>query len=380
MTRPSVILVGPLPPPVHGVTISTRRLLNSSLGDRFDLRHLDTSDHRSMASVGMLDFRNVALGLLSYWHLLVLCLQRRPDAVYVPISQTALGFLRDSVYLMLPRLIFGATVIIHLRGGHFGTFYENTNIVMRRLVDMAMRRVDRVIVLGDVFRPIFSRWFDPGHIDVVPNGTDLRINGVPDKLRKPNEGPLTVTYMSTLLPEKGIGEFFEAATRVAASHPDITFNFAGGWRAPDTEEERELLGTCKRKGLTDKIRFLGELHGEKKAALLARTDIYVLPTYYPFEGQPNAIIEAMAAGCAVVSTDHAAIPETVLDGETGIIIPTKDTDALETALCRLYKDRSQLWSMAKASYARFLNGYTGDVSSARVGESIARSIADADAY
>ena len=66
MTKPTVILVGPLPPPVHGVTISTQRLLSSSLREKLDLRHLDTSDHRSMETVGALDFRNVALGRDTY--------------------------------------------------------------------------------------------------------------------------------------------------------------------------------------------------------------------------------------------------------------------------------------------------------------------------
>jgi hypothetical protein len=77
MSKPSVILVGPLPPPIHGVTISTQRLLNSPLKEKLDLRHLDTSDHRSMETVGTLDIRNVTLGLASYWDLLRLCLPLR---------------------------------------------------------------------------------------------------------------------------------------------------------------------------------------------------------------------------------------------------------------------------------------------------------------
>ena len=50
MKKPAVILVGPLPPPIHGVTISTQRLLNSALREKLDLRHLDTSDHRVATS------------------------------------------------------------------------------------------------------------------------------------------------------------------------------------------------------------------------------------------------------------------------------------------------------------------------------------------
>lgn len=372
MTKPSVILVGPLPPPIHGVTISTQRLLSSPLREKLDLRHLDTSDHRSMETVGAVDIRNVTLGLASYWDLLRLCLARRPDAVYVPISQTALGFLRDSIYLLLPKL-FGAAIVIHLRGGHFGRFYAGTNALMRWYIDLSMRCVERVIVLGEVFKPIFAAWIDDGHIDVVPNGTDLVIEGVAEKLRQPNRGPLTVTYLSNLVPTKGIEEFVRMALDLAATEPEVAFLVAGDWLQPNTTAERTVKGLLT--GAGDRIRFLGEVRGVAKAALLARTDIYVLPTYYPFEGQPNAIVEAMAAGCAVVSTDHAAIPETVLDGETGIIVPQRDVAALTQAVRRLCRDRDALWAMAKASYARYREGYTGDQSSDRVGASILRAIA-----
>ena len=379
MTKPSVILVGPLPPPIHGVTISTERLLSSPLREKLDLRHLDTSDHRSMETVGALDIRNVTLGLASYWDLLRLCLARRPDAVYVPISQTALGFLRDSVYLLLPKL-FGAAIVIHLRGGHFGRFYAGTNALMRWYIDLSMRCVERVIVLGQVFKPIFAAWIDDGHIDVVPNGTDLVIEGVAEKLRQPNRGPLTVTYLSNLVPTKGIEEFVRMALDIAAAESDVSFAVAGDWLQRGTAAERTVKGLLASAAAADRIRFLGEVQGAAKAALLARTDIYVLPTYYPFEGQPNAIVEAMAAGCAVVSTDHAAIPETVLDGETGIIVPQRDVAALTQAVRRLCRDRDSLWAMAKASYARYREGYTGDQSSDRVGASILRAIAPTNVH
>jgi glycosyltransferase involved in cell wall biosynthesis len=82
----------------------------------------------------------------------------------------------------------------------------------------------------------------------------------------------------------------------------------------------------------------------------------------------------------VVSTDHAAIPETVLDGETGIIVPQRDVAALTQAVRRLCRDRDSLWAMAKASYARYREGYTGDQSSDRVGASILRAIAPTNVH
>ena len=170
------------------------------------------------------------------------------------------------------------------------------------------------------------------------------------------------------------------ACEVLRTEPGVSFLVAGDWLARGTPEQKNVERLLDESGFRDRIRFLGEVRGSDKAALLVRTDIYVLPTYYPFEGQPNAIIEAMAAGCAVVSTDYAAIPETVADGETGIIVPTRDVPALTAAVTRLCRDRGVLWGMAKASYARYREGYTGEQSSDRVGASILRAIAPADVH
>jgi glycosyltransferase involved in cell wall biosynthesis len=243
-----------------------------------------------------------------------------------------------------------------------------------------MRCVERVIVLGRVFKPIFAVWIGDDRIDVVPNGTDLKIEGVAEKLQAPNRDGLTITYMSNLVPTKGIEEFVRMACDVLRHEPDVTFLVAGDWLARGTPEEQKVERLLDESGFRDRIRFLGEVRGGEKAALLVRTDVYVLPTYYPFEGQPNAIIEAMAAGCAVVSTDYAAIPETVIDGETGIIVPIRDVPALTAAVRRLCRDRDALWEMAKASYARYRQGYTGEQSSDRVGASILRAIRPADVH
>ena len=104
-TQKTIILVGPLPPPIHGVTISTERLLNSELSKKFKLIHLDTSDHRTVDNIGAFDFTNIWLALKSYFVLIYYCLKYRPKIVYIPISQTYLGFMRDSFYIMAPRIM-----------------------------------------------------------------------------------------------------------------------------------------------------------------------------------------------------------------------------------------------------------------------------------
>src|SRR5947209_17573041 len=94
-----LIVIGPVPPPYHGVTVSTSLVLaNKTLGKRFVVEHLDTSDHRSGGNIGRWDLANIVLGLRA-----VRALRRRlvgrPGVVYLPLSQNVGGFLRDSLFI-----------------------------------------------------------------------------------------------------------------------------------------------------------------------------------------------------------------------------------------------------------------------------------------
>ena len=63
-------------------------------------------------------------------------------------------------------------------------------------------------------------------------------------------------------------------------------------------------------------------------------DVFVFPTYYPFEGHPWVIVEAMAAALPIITTNQGCIKETVIDGKNGFIIPKKDPDAIaEKIIC-----------------------------------------------
>ncbi len=359
MDRLTVIVVGPLPPPIHGVTVAIRRLLESHVADRCRLVHLDTSDHRDVSTIGAADLLNYWRGIRSYLTLMGYCLKYRPDVVYVPISQSLIGYLRDSVYFIIARLLSRANVIIHLHGGHFGRFYEARNGCTKRYVDFTMGLVDRAVVLGRTFIPIFSRWLPDNRIDVVPNGADRLTSGAEEKLAKQGRQVRSITFLSSLMRTKGILDFVIAATLCLDEEPDLDFTIAGEWWNEDRTIREETLASIDARH-ADRISFLGLVTGQKKDDLFLRTDIFVLPTYYPFEGQPTVIIEAMAAGCPVVSTRHAAIPETVIDGVTGLLIQPRDTEALAAAILSLVHDAAKFQQMSVAALERYRALYTSE--------------------
>jgi glycosyltransferase involved in cell wall biosynthesis len=352
--KPAVLVIGPTPPPHHGMTTVTGAVLGSAaLKASYRLIHLDNADRRSTDNMGRLDLGNVLLGLRHAAALASLLARHRPDLVYLPVSQNRWAYVRDAVWMALCKLA-RVRVFTHLHGGGFREFYERSGPGTRWLVRVTSRWVAGVAVLGEGLRPMYEGLVPERQVHVVPNGVADPFPGGPpvrDRGRAPR-----VTYMGTLIRSKGYPELLRAAARLRDGGVEATFVFAGAW---NSEAERsEAYELVDRLALDGRVEFVGVVAGESKRRLLAEADVFVLPTRYPPEGQPLVILEAMAAGLPVVSTPRAAIPDMLEDGVTGLLVPEGDDAALEAALRRLVESPAERTAMGAAGRAKYLDNFT----------------------
>ena len=346
--RPRLILVGPLPPPRHGVSISTSLILSSRLvNDRFRVEHLDTSDHRSRATIAQWDVTNVRLGLLSAARLVLKLFGRETGVLYLPLSQSSGGFLRDSMLINLAAAR-GWSVAAHLRGSEFAShFYGQTGPVLRSWIRATLRRLSSVAVMGEDLRPVFGGLVEDDRIVVVPNGT-------PDITLGMNErDPRHVLFLSNLRRRKGVVEALEAALHVISANSKVTFTFAG------ESDDDALLAELRSRArpAEEQIRFVSVADDARKADLLASASIFLFPPLMP-EGHPRVVLEAMAAGLAIVTTARGAIPETVRDGVDGYVLSDPDPAALATCLTRLLTNDDLRAGMGDAARQRYLDEFT----------------------
>jgi len=348
MTKHRLIVIGPLPPPLHGVTISTSLVLaNPLLHERFVVEHLDTSDHRSGGNIGSWDARNV-FAALSALSRLVRMLRGRSGLVYLPLSQSTPGFLRDSLLILVSDLARWR-VTAHLRGSEFRQFVESAPPLWRRWIRSSLGRLDSVAVMGESLRWVFSGLLPEQRVAVVPNGTpEPRTNGVP-------RDPHHVVFLSNLRRRKGVVESVRAALLVLERGSSARFTFVGDWENPQLEAQlRSLAG--ERNGA---IEFRGPVDGEEKDALLASAAVLLFPPVEP-EGHPRVVLEALAAGVPVVTTDRGAIAETVVDGECGFVLADPDPERLAECILTLTSDAVASGRFHAAARARYLSRYTQD--------------------
>jgi glycosyltransferase involved in cell wall biosynthesis len=146
------------------------------------------------------------------------------------------------------------------------------------------------------------------------------------------DGPPIVTLVSRMLWDKGVGEFVEAARKLRAEGVAARFWLVG---ATDPQNPAAIsqtqLNEWREEGA---VEWLGQR--DDIPTILARSQIACLPSYR--EGLPRSLLEAMAAGLPIVSTDVPGCREAVRHGENGLLVPARDSVALAAALRTLIED------------------------------------------
>lgn len=219
-------------------------------------------------------------------------------------------FISDSVQARTLRALAALGYRLALSGDGSRVIFENAEdrdeFVQR---DLADRSISRVIVGAgvdvDKFRPSGDR-----------------------------DDPARVLLAARMLRQKGVLEFVEAARRLRSEGSDALFLLAGysDPTNPTSIEEEQLRAWGREEGLE----WLGRLAHERMPGLMRSVDVVCLPSYR--EGAAKVLLEAAASGRAIVTTDVPGCREAVQPGESGLLVPPRDPDALAEALGRLLRD------------------------------------------
>lgn len=204
--------------------------------------------------------------------------------------------------------------------------------IVARLYRAAVRRASAIFVFNGDDEAEMNRLGilrRDHHVVQVP-GSGVDLTRFPQRQIPP--GPPLFLLVARLLRAKGLGEFVDAARQVKLRYPDARFQILGPRDAnPDSIGDAEIADWAK-EGV---VEYLGETRDV--APHLARASVFVLPTYYR-EGLPRTILEAMATGRAIITTDTPGCRETVRGGQNGCIVPPRDSDALAEAMMPFARD------------------------------------------
>jgi len=345
-----LLILGKLPPPYMGPSIATEIILNSSLKNNFELLHINTKANESLITLGKWSIKKIVKNNEIYFKMWKSVLKNKPDIVWIPISQTTIGFVKDSIFIIISKLS-GRKVMLQLRGSDFKNWIQNkASVITKWYVKLILKSTNGIIVMGKNLTHLFEDYYPAEKIFVVPNGANYNLSAEENK----NNQPLKIVYLGNLQSGKGIEDVLEALVILKNKFKkEFDFTIIGEWRNEVTK--MKCLNLIKENNLPVKI-FPSEI-GKQKFNHLAKSDIFVFVPREP-EGHPWVIIEAMAFGLPIISTDKGAIIESVINDLNGFIVQEKNPVEIAEKLNILISDKTLRLKMAFASRRLYLENFT----------------------
>ena len=218
------------------------------------------------------------------------------------------------------------------------------NQIVVRLYTAALSRCQVVFFQNKDDEALFK---ESGIIGTQINSVVVNGSGVPveEYVYEPAliQSNLRFLLMARLIAAKGVRIYAEAARIVKAQYPNANFILAGELDSNPDNIQKDELDSWITEGLID---YRGRLSDVKP--VLKECSVFVLPSYYR-EGVPRSILEALATGRAIITTDSVGCRETVIEGDNGFLIPIKDANALAEAIFKLIEQPELVISMGKCS-------------------------------
>lgn len=346
MERAVRLLVAvPTPPPYAGPEIGMELLLRHWVSERVQLVHVRTTLRGSNAEKGRLDWKGVVGFVRIWWHYWRALWRWRPQVVFLLLSSSWVGFVRD-VFLLLTARLFRSRVLMQYRGGNFASFYQSQSWWRQWLIRWSLQQVERLFVQSEGLREQFRAIVAAGRLRVLPNG--ICVAEFPERQREVAESPpYRILFVGHIAFAKGFRELSRAyqqlrrefplelwviGTRI--SHPRVARSFLPLlWQRyydkHAAEIEAEIESFLDQAALHN-VRLFGIVSPVEVYRRMVEADIFVLPSYS--EGFSMAVLEAMAAGLPVVVTPVGALMELLIDGLHGRVIPVGDEGSLAAAL------------------------------------------------
>jgi len=214
--------------------------------------------------------------------------------------------------------------------------------IVQNLYGFALAKVTKVFFQNPDDEALF---YDLGILDssnpktVVVNGSGIDVDSFTVA-----HFPETTQFLliARLLGDKGVREYVQAAATVRKQYPNTVFGLVG-WidENPDAIDSDELQNWVA----SGVVKFYGRLADVKPA--IADSSVYVLPSYR--EGAPRTVLEAMAMGRAVITTDAPGCRETVVHGKNGFLVPVKSTAELAAAMIHFIENPALVVAMGQES-------------------------------
>lgn len=323
-----ILIVGPFPNPINGCSLANDILLKHLLLDESLIINIINTNSKNISSgnVGSFTFKKALFFLKSYKNTFSIS---NYDVVYTTPGQTFFGILKYTPFYIIC-LLHKVPYILHIHGNHLGNEYQLISGFKKWIFSFFISKASAGIVLSNSLRNNFNSLINQKRVFVAENfALDELVNF--NSSSKPKD-KLRLIYLSNLMEEKGIMDFLDSLILLINLNIDFEANIVG-----KIEDGYESVIQKKMKLLGASITYHGVVMGQIKIDLFCKSNVFILPTYYKMEGQPISILEAMATGNIVVTTNFSGIPD-IISEKNGFFILPKNPKSILNVLVDIHNN------------------------------------------
>ena len=347
--KSDILLVGQTPPPFHGQSVVTGMLFDHTWDglkvERLRMAYSDTIDEVGKAGLGKV-LHLLALTIKTWW----IVLTKRPQILYyLPASANRVPVIRDIIYLGAVRWLFPKTVFHYHAGGL--PEYLGTAGLLGKIARLIYADADLSVEISKTeFSP--GRLFCAKQTVYVSNGLDVELLS----RSRPDDAEMRVLFLGALNEGKGVIDVISATKLARTNDCQFQVEMVGAWASDAFRKEAEAL--VAEENLTNIVRFPGPMKGTEKWQAYADADLFIFPSHYEAENFPLVLIEAMAFGLPVVSTNWRGIPQLIGDSGAAMLLDINAPEQYADALTSLHGDAKLRAEMGQAARSHYTRHYT----------------------
>lgn len=320
-----ILIIGPFPQPINGCSLANEILAKQlRFNKNISVSTINTNtDTISSENVGHFSFKKVFSFLKVYKNISII---KKSDVIYTTPGQTFFGVAKYIPFYFYC-LLYKKRYVIHIHGNHLGNEFKSLTGFKKWFFSYFIKRANAGIVLSNSLRNNFDFLLNQDKVFVVENFAQDELTQNLELNKSNNK--LQLLYLSNLMEEKGIFDFLDSLLLLKKANIDFTADIAG-----KIEDESQVTINNKLVELGDFVKYHGVVFGKNKIGLLQKSNVFVLPTYYKMEGQPIALIEAMASGNIIVTTNFSGIPD-IISKDNGYFVQPKSPKSIFEALAKI---------------------------------------------
>lgn len=353
---------------VTGVALAFDLLVEGFEDGNFEHTVVDATRGAAVAKSGTFSLRRAwdtgCVILSVWWHLL------SSEVYYATMSTSPVGFIRDYLTVGFAKLL-GRRTVQHLHGGGFEDFYTNSKPWLKRLIRANLKRTDTIVVLGELLKEQFycAGEFVKPKLTIVPNGLTLGVDEPRPLVKSVSaDGRVELLYLSSLMPSKGFFDVLQAMKLLESKqsgryHLSLSGSFVDAKTEASVEvyDESSLRRYLQKHQLEGCITYHGQVRGETKDQQFKQAHVFLLPTSYPWEGQPLSIIEALAFSTPVISCHHKGIPELIDSGKSGLFVEPHSPASIVEGVLKMTADQVSYQQMSQYARAHYVAHFKREV-------------------